>query len=148
MQASGRALLILVVSGSVGLLIAQRLKILRIPCTVYERESHLNARSRNWNYGIYWAQAPLAECLPQNLQDSLWKAQVDPNRPPSDKDSLQILNAETGAVLARPPTPNVYRLNRNRFREMAIEGIEVKVISLSNDVDSYLIEESHIFDTS
>ena len=106
---------------------AQRLKIDNIPCTVYEREPYLNARSRNWNYGIYWAQAPLAECLPRSLQDSIWKAQVDPNRPPSDKDSLQILNAETGEVLARPPMSNVYRLNSNRFREVIIEEIDVKV---------------------
>lgn len=110
-----------------GLLIAQRLKAVGIKYTIYEREAHMNARSRNWNFGIYWAQAPLAECLPQAIQDAMSKAQVDPNRPPNEKDALHILNAQTGEVLAKVPTPNVYRLNRNRFRELIAEGIDIEV---------------------
>lgn len=55
------------------------------------------------------------------------KAQVDPSRAPSEKDSLPILNAETGEVMMRAPTPNVLRLNRKRFREVVVQGIVVKV---------------------
>ncbi len=40
-------------AGSVGLLIAQRLKHLGIKCTVFEREKYLNERSRDWSFGIY-----------------------------------------------------------------------------------------------
>lgn len=63
--------------GSVGLLIAQRLKmvlprispsiiltynpfladVLKVgtKCTVFERESYLNQRRRDWSFGLYWA---------------------------------------------------------------------------------------------
>lgn len=115
------------IPGSVGLLIAQCLKLLNISCTVYEREAYLNARPRDWNFGIYWAEAPLAECLPESIQDAMRKAQVNPNRSPSGKDSLPILNAETGEPLMRAPTPNVLRLNRKRFREVISLGIDIKV---------------------
>ncbi|KAG8531886.1 uncharacterized protein KY384_003522 [Bacidia gigantensis] len=113
-------------AGSVGLLLAQRLKVLDIPCTVYEREVHLNARGRNWNFGIYWAQAPLAECLPQPVQDAISKAQVKPHAKIDEGATMPILNAETGEVLMRAPTPNVLRLNRARLREVLAQAIDVK----------------------
>lgn len=113
--------------GSVGLLLAQRLKALNISCTVYEREDFLNARGRNWNFGIYWAQAPLSECLPQTLQDEITKAQVNPFSVPSKDATMPILNAESGEVLMRAPTPQVLRLNRARFREMLARGVDIKV---------------------
>ena len=113
--------------GSVGLLLAQRLKSLNISCTVYEREDYLNARGRNWNFGIYWAQAPLAECLPQTLQDEITKAQVNPFSLPSKDATMPVLNAESGEVLMRAPTPQVLRLNRARFREMLARGVDIKV---------------------
>lgn len=39
-------------AGSVGLLIAQRLKMLGIECTVLEREQYPNERPRDWSFGI------------------------------------------------------------------------------------------------
>lgn len=43
-------------AGSVGLIIAQRLKSIGVKCTVFERENYLNERSRDWSFNIYQAK--------------------------------------------------------------------------------------------
>ena len=114
-------------AGSVGLLIAQRLKSLGIKCTVFERENYLNERARDWSFGIYWAQDWLKECLSDSLHARLNTAQVDPSRSPGSLDSLRILNGKTAEELIALPTPNVYRLRRSSFRALLAEGVDVQV---------------------
>lgn len=53
-------------AGSVGLLIAQRLKMLGIECTALEREQYLNERPRDWSFGIYLG-AELADRVPADF---------------------------------------------------------------------------------
>ena len=114
-------------AGSVGLLIAQRLKSLGIKCTVFERETYLNERSRDWSFGIYWAQNWLKECLSDSLHGRLNTAQVDPSRTPDPHDFLRLLNGKTAKELLTLPTPNLYRLKRSSFRALLAEGIDVQV---------------------
>ena len=116
-------------AGSVGLLIAQRLKSLGIKCTVFERENYLNERSRDWSFGIYWAQDWLKECLPDALHRRLNTAQVDPSRTPDPHDFIRLLNGKTGEELAVLPTPNLYRLKRSGFRALLAEGVDVQVLT-------------------
>lgn len=136
--------------GSVGCLIAQKCKLvnplsfrvtpylitrsdskqLNIKCTVYEREKYLNQRLRDWNFGIYHAQAPLGECLPDHLNQKLNTAFVNPNRGLSEEDKLTMLNAQTGELLMRMPTPNVIRLARSKFRALVAEGLDIQVSTL------------------
>lgn len=113
-------------AGSTGLLIAQRLKMLGIKCTVYEREAYLNERRRDWSFGIYWAHDSFEECLPKELKDKLATAQVDPSFKSSKDDVLPLLNAEIGEVLGRVPAPLVYRLGRARFRSLISTGIKIE----------------------
>ena len=115
-------------AGSVGLLIAQRLKSLGIKCTVFERENHLNERSRDWSFGIYWAQSWLQECLPDTLHSKLNAAQVDPSRSPDPDDRIRLLNGKTAEQLLCLPTPNLYRLKRSQFRVLLTEGIDIQVL--------------------
>lgn len=119
---------LIVGAGSVGLLIAQRLKSLGIKYTVFERESYLNERARDWSFGIYWAQNWLRECLPDSLHSKLGAAQVDPSRFPNPDDDLRLLNGQTAEQLIRLPTPNLYRLRRSQFRALLAEGIDVQVL--------------------
>ena len=114
-------------AGSAGLLIAQRLKFLGIKCTVFEQEHYLNERSRDWSFGIYWAQSSLTECLPKSLLNKLNTAQVDPLRTSTPDDYLRLMNGKTAEELLRVPTPNVYRLRRSKFRALLAEGIDVQV---------------------
>lgn len=44
-----------------------------------------------------------------------------------------MLNAETGEMLMKAPTPNVLRLNRKRFREVVSEGLDIEVRLEGND---------------
>lgn len=101
--------------------------MLGVSCTIYEREEYLNARSRDWNYGIYWAQSPLAECLPPNIREALKQAQVDPSHAPDEKDTLLLLHAETGETLMRIPTPYHVRYNRSKFRTTISDGVKIEV---------------------
>ena len=101
--------------------------MLDISCTVYEREPYLGSRTRDWNFGIHWAQDLLSECLPENLQEALSKARIDTWNPPSEKDSWPIYNSETGDFMLRVPTPNMLRLRKSKFREVVVERVDVKV---------------------
>ena len=100
---------------------------LGVKCTVFERELYLNQRSRDWSFGIYWAQGLLAECLPEPLHAKLNTASVDPSRTPSPQDFMRILNGETAEELGRMPGPNLYRLKRSAFRALLVEGLDVQV---------------------
>ncbi|KAK7052878.1 hypothetical protein VNI00_004198 [Paramarasmius palmivorus] len=61
-------------SGSAGFLTAQVLKKLGIPYTVFEQDAALDARPRDWDFGIYWAQTPLADCLPPEITEERVRA--------------------------------------------------------------------------
>ena len=115
-------------AGSVGLLIAQRLQSLGIKCTVFEREQYLNERSRDWSYGVYWAQNWLKECLTDSLHGKLTTAQVDPTRFPSPDDTIRIMNGKTAEEFVTLPVPNLYRLRRSKFRILLAEGVNVQVV--------------------
>ena len=100
---------------------------LGIKCTVFERESFLNQRPRDWSFGIYWAHGPLEECLPEPLRAKLYTATVDPSRKPGADDFIRIVNGKTADELVRMPMSNVYRLKRSAFRALLAEGLDVQV---------------------
>ena len=118
---------IVIGAGSAGLLIAQRLQILGIKCTVFERENYINERSRDWSFGVYWAQKSLADALPKSLLSKLNTAQIDPLRTSTSDDFMRLLNGKTAEEMLRVPTPNVHRLRRARFRALLAEGIDIQV---------------------
>ena len=102
---------------------------LGIKCTVFEREKYINERRRDWNFGIYHAQAPLEECLPDHLKRRLVSASVNPSREPSENDKFTMVNAQTGDLLMQMPTPKVLRLARSKFRALAAEGLDIQVVA-------------------
>ncbi|KAL8738246.1 MAG: hypothetical protein Q9181_000926 [Wetmoreana brouardii] len=102
------------------------LERLNIKYTVFERENYINERRRDWNFGIYHAQAPLEECLPKSIFERLMTAIVDPNRGLSEHDYLPSLNAQTGERLMAFPSPNVLRFSRSKFRALIAEGIDIQ----------------------
>ena len=114
-------------AGSVGLLIAQRLKTLGIKCTVFEREHYLNERPRDWSFAISWAHPALTECLPNALNSKLKSAFVDPLQIKNSGEAIRLLNAKTGEELKVMPTPNLDLFKRSSFRALLAEGIDVKV---------------------
>ncbi|KAM0799790.1 hypothetical protein BDR22DRAFT_898727 [Usnea florida] len=113
-------------AGSVGLLLGQRLKMLGIKCSVFEQESFLNQRPRDWSFGIYWAHGLLEECLPEPLRARLNTATVDPSRKPGPNDFVRIVNGKTADELVRTPMSIVYRFKRPAFRALIAEGLDVQ----------------------
>ena len=99
---------------------------------MFEQESFLNQRPRDWSFGLYWAHKPLEECLPEPLRAKLITATVDPSRKPRPDDFIRIVNGKTADELGRMPMSNVYRLKRSAFRALIIEGLDVQVGSPVN----------------
>jgi hypothetical protein len=97
-----------------------------VPCRVFEQDTKADARPRDWNYGIYWAQSNLAECLPSDLVSQLQSAQVD-SHTPSESDVLPIYNGETGEPLIYLPAPYNFRLQRRKFLKLISTGIDIQV---------------------
>lgn len=114
-------------AGTVGLLIAQRLKILGVKCTVFEREHYLNERPRDWSFAIVWAQDRLTECLPSTLSSRLSTAFIDPLQVKNSGERMKLLNGKTGEELKVVPTPNLDLFKRSKFRALLAEGIDVQV---------------------
>ncbi|KAL1628372.1 hypothetical protein SLS54_001945 [Diplodia seriata] len=97
-----------------------------IPCTVFEQDESLDQRSRDWDFGIYWAQTPLEACLPADVRGRILTAQVDDVVPSADA-FFPMFNAETGEVLHRVPTPYYLRLRRREFARVMGAGIDIRV---------------------
>lgn len=70
--------IIIIGAGIVGLSLAQALKKENIPFQIYDRDSHLEARSAGWGISIYWGLPALQRCLPPELFEGLDGIQVDP----------------------------------------------------------------------
>ncbi|KAK2808403.1 hypothetical protein FQN50_004788 [Emmonsiellopsis sp. PD_5] len=112
-------------AGPTGLLIAQVLKQNGISSTVFEQDAFLGARPRDWNFGVYWAQSPLSECLPPELNAQLESVQVDSHTPSAD-DSMSIFNGQTAEVVNVIPTPYTLRLQRLKFIKLISTGIDIR----------------------
>ncbi|KAI9879127.1 MAG: hypothetical protein M1830_009514 [Pleopsidium flavum] len=126
MDSSEELLRVLVIgAGSAGLLIAQGLRKLGIPCTVFEQDATPHARQRDWNFGIYWAQTPLGQCLPDEINCVIETAQVDSHTPAAD-DIMPIYNGDTGLLLKAVPAPYSLRLQRRKFLKLISTGIDIR----------------------
>ncbi|RYP90112.1 hypothetical protein DL770_003734 [Monosporascus sp. CRB-9-2] len=108
-----------------GLLTAQALKKQGINVTVFEQATSLSERPRDWNFGLYWAQSPLAECLPDELSAQVEDTQID-ERKPSPDDKLRTFNAQSGELLKDIPVPNYLRLAKRRFCQMLTQGLDIR----------------------
>jgi hypothetical protein len=99
-----------------------------IDYAVFEQDASLAGRPRDWNFGIYWAQVPLAECLPDHLSRLVESAQVD-SRAPNAEDFLPIYNAQSGELMKKVPAPYCIRLHRGKFLSLLSTGLDIQVYS-------------------
>ncbi|KAF2192840.1 FAD/NAD(P)-binding domain-containing protein [Zopfia rhizophila CBS 207.26] len=122
-------------AGAAGLLIAQALKKHDIAYVVFEQDASQSTRPRDWNYGIYWAQSNLLECLPPELADKLLAVQVDSHTPDQD-DVLPVFNATTGDRMVDLPAPFSLRLQRRKFLQLIATGIDIQYSKRLINVES------------
>lgn len=99
---------------------------------MFEADSRIDARPRDWDFGIYWAQSPLAQCLPDDLFARIQDAQVD-HHVPTENDFIPLHNGGTGERMGVLPAPLMLRLGRRRFIKLIGEGIDVIVRNLVKD---------------
>lgn len=117
--------IIIVGAGCTGCALGQGLQKAGIPCSIYEaRDSGIP--SREWNMGLHWAVPGLKSILPEALWAKIQSAQVDPHYPTGKGETLPFIHGETGATLAQLTMDDLYRLHRNRFRDLLAEGLDVK----------------------
>ncbi|PQE03107.1 fad binding domain-containing protein [Rutstroemia sp. NJR-2017a BVV2] len=123
-------------AGSSGLLTAQVLKRANIPYTIFEQDSSLMQRSRDWNFGIYWAQSRLDECLTARLKALLYSVQTEPERTalkilsstytPNAASVLPVHNGETGLLMKNIPAPWSLRLRRKKWLELLSQDLDIR----------------------
>lgn len=128
-------------AGVVGLVLAQSLKKVRtlhrkstifsyvqdgIPFLVFDRDEHIDARGHGWGITIHWALSALEQCLPPSLFTKLLSIQVDPEIGRKDTGQFLFLNIATAEPVFRIPPSKRLRINREKFRKLLLEGIDVQ----------------------
>ncbi|KAJ6189224.1 hypothetical protein N7519_004132 [Penicillium mononematosum] len=122
---SDRKKVLIVGAGSAGLALAHGLKKAGIPFLIFEKEE-APTRKRNWSIGLHWGYEPLQYLVPADILAGLKQAQVDPHIPTTHNDRLPMINGESGALITELKSSKVYRLRRDKFRAMLLQGIDVR----------------------
>jgi 2-polyprenyl-6-methoxyphenol hydroxylase-like FAD-dependent oxidoreductase len=111
-------------AGIVGLTLAHSLKKDNVPFRIFERDSYLESRGPGWAVSIHWARPALAYCLPPAVFKHVENAQVMPGT--NDVGRFLFLDLETAVPKYQIPSAPLLRLNRQRFRDVLAEGIDVQ----------------------
>lgn len=75
---------------------------------------------------LHWAVPALQYLMPEELFAKMQGAQVDPNIPTRDTDRLPFIHGQTGEVIGQIKSDKFYRLRRDKFRALLLEGIDVR----------------------
>ncbi|KAI7973743.1 hypothetical protein EIK77_001806 [Talaromyces pinophilus] len=117
-------------AGLTGLLAAQGLKKVPpndIQVTVFEGESSIDSRPRDWTILLHWALPILTELLDDDVKNDLPKAICNPYLDfNADVECLPCYNGNTGELLFKSPLPGSRRISRQRLRKVLNQGIDVK----------------------
>ncbi|PQE18137.1 fad binding domain-containing protein [Rutstroemia sp. NJR-2017a BBW] len=107
-----------------------------IPYTIFEQDSSLMQRPRDWNFGIYWAQTRLDECLTEKLKALLYTVQTEsgravlrilsPKYTPNAESILPVINGETGSLMKNIPAPWSLRLRRKKWLELLSQDLDIR----------------------
>ncbi|EEB89818.1 hypothetical protein MPER_12048, partial [Moniliophthora perniciosa FA553] len=115
------------IMGGGGLLTAHILKKLNIPYAIFEQDPAFDSRLRDWDFGIYWAQSPLSQCLPEDITYKKVEAtQVDDLEPTKDF-FMPIYDLSTGEEMIKVPMPYAMRLRRREFNRLLKEEGNLEV---------------------
>jgi len=107
---------------------------LGIPYTVFEQDAAIDARPRDWSFGVYWAQSRLGECLPEGIDERFLRENVQVDDYMAKEDFvLPFFNGGTGELMKNIPTPFSTRLQRRKFLKVLSQDMDIKVSLLSND---------------
>ncbi|KAJ5415585.1 hypothetical protein N7465_004280 [Penicillium sp. CMV-2018d] len=74
---------------------------------------------------LHWGYEPLQYLVPAEILAGLEQAQVDPHIPITEDGPLPMINGENGALIAELKSSKVYRLRRDKFRALLLQGLNV-----------------------
>ncbi|KAE8553770.1 hypothetical protein TMatcc_006776 [Talaromyces marneffei ATCC 18224] len=114
-------------AGLTGLLAAQGLKKRGFQVAVFDCESGIDSRPRDWTIVLHWALPTLGELLDDDVRNELPKAICNPYLDFNDDvECLPCYNGNTGELLFKSALPGSRRVSRQRLRKVLSQGIDVK----------------------
>ncbi|KAJ5191485.1 uncharacterized protein N7498_010470 [Penicillium cinerascens] len=121
----GKRKVLIIGAGSTGLALAQGLKKAGINFKIFEKEES-PIRKRNWSMGLHWGLEPLEYLMSAEILKQIEQTQVDPHVATKDTDRLPMYNGQTGELITEIKSHKFYRLRRDKFRAMLLQGIDVQ----------------------
>ncbi|KXX79373.1 FAD-dependent urate hydroxylase [Madurella mycetomatis] len=97
-----------------------------IDAVVFEQDEAPTARQRDWNFGIYWAQSRIEECLAPELYALIDTVQTDRAYRHTEGSVLPIYNGMTGESLRDLPAPHAIRLRRRAWLDLIRNGLNLR----------------------
>jgi hypothetical protein len=94
---------------------------------VFEQDASPTARPRDWNFGVYWAQSRIEECLPPELTALIDTVQTDPSYRRAEDSVFPIYHGWTMAPIKDVPAPYAIRLQRRAWLDLLRTGLDVQV---------------------
>lgn len=76
--------------------------------------------------GLHWGLEPLRYLVPEDILTQIEATQVDPHVPTKDTDRLPLFNGQTGELIIEIKSSKFYRLRRDKFRGMLLQGLDVQ----------------------
>ena len=129
--------------GLAGLSLANVLKHQGVPYQVYERDAADLDRSQGYSLSLYFCLWTLKSAMDPVKYATLGSiCAVDPENP--RKSSFGLIDGNTGeckAIMEGPPQVDVFRVNRRRFRDWLLDGIDVQH---DKQVESYKVTENGV----
>ncbi|QKX55334.1 uncharacterized protein TRUGW13939_02426 [Talaromyces rugulosus] len=114
-------------AGLTGLLAAHGLKKNGFEVTVFDSESSLDARGRDWTILLHWAMPLFEKLLPEEVINNLSEAICNPYLDFNPKvECLPCYNGITGELLFKSPLPGSRRVSRKRLREVLSQGLDIR----------------------
>ncbi|KAK3688802.1 hypothetical protein B0T22DRAFT_535894 [Podospora appendiculata] len=113
-------------AGVTGLLLAHGLQKNGFQVTVYDKETHIGEKTREWTMLLHWALPTLQKMLPASILNGLRPAYTDPFYPyDQEKESIPYYNGTTGQIVFHTPVI-ARRLSRTRLRTICAGGLDVQ----------------------
>ncbi|KAK1598833.1 oxygenase-like protein [Colletotrichum navitas] len=127
-QHQGHGLRVAIVgAGLTGLITAQALKKEGFEVTVFERDSRIDERQRDWTILLHWAMATLREILPEHILNNFPKSYANPHLEFNEWDeSVPFYDGLTGELMFRNPVPGARRISRLRLRQVLVDGLDMQ----------------------
>ena len=94
---------------------------------MFEQDASPTIRSRDWNFGIYWAQSRIEECLTAELSALIDTVQVDASYRHYEGSVFPIYNGYTMELMKELPAPHAIRLKRRAWLDLLRTGVDVRV---------------------